>query len=174
MNESGPGMSRGRLLGVAAVVGLLVIVLAAYAASNRPGGGQTQASPTPSAKTSDAAGASPSVSPAASPATLGEAAGLAYRNGTYAATGRYQSPGGAQTLAVRLTIQGDVVTAAEATEGASDSRSRSYQERFLSGYKAQVEGKRLDELNVTHVSGSSLTPKGFHDAVRQIKDQAKT
>jgi hypothetical protein len=44
---------------------------------------------------------------------------------------------------------------------------------FADSYKPLVVGKSVDSINLDKVSGSSLTPKGFNDALDQIKSQAK-
>ncbi|KXK09170.1 MAG: hypothetical protein UZ21_OP11001000228 [Microgenomates bacterium OLB22] len=43
---------------------------------------------------------------------------------------------------------------------------------FAEGYKTQVVGKSIDELKLDVVNGSSLTPKGFEDALQKIKTEA--
>lgn len=98
---------------------------------------------------------------------------VAFEDGTYSATGSYISPGGSQQIEVSVTISNGTVTSTSATEKASDSESQSFQEDFISGYKAQVVGKSLDSIDLSRVSGSSLTSQGFNDAIEQIKDQAK-
>jgi hypothetical protein len=97
----------------------------------------------------------------------------AYKNGTYSATGFYMSPGGPDKLNVTLTIANDVVTDATVTQAAGDNTSVKYQEKFISGYKQYVIGQKIDTLNLTKVSGASLTPIGFNDALAQIKVKAK-
>lgn len=97
-----------------------------------------------------------------------------YKDGTYSATGSYMSPGGLDHFGVTLTLKNDVVTDISATPGAGDKTSEKYQAKFISGYKALVIGKNINEVNLTKVSGSSLTPKGFNDAIAQIKVQAKS
>ena len=96
-----------------------------------------------------------------------------YKDGTYTATGSYQSPGGPDQISVTLTVKNDVVTDASIVKMPGDHESSRYQTMFESGYKAVVVGKKLSSLSVTKVSGSSLTPKGFDDAVAQIRVQAK-
>ena len=97
----------------------------------------------------------------------------AYKNGTYSATGTYDSPGGQDTLGVKITLANDIVTDVSIVEGASDPISQKYQDKFVSGYKQYVVGKKIVDINLTKVSGSSLTPTGFNDALTQIKSQAK-
>ncbi|MEI6022809.1 MAG: hypothetical protein WCQ32_03135 [bacterium] len=96
-----------------------------------------------------------------------------YKNGSYSATGSYMSPGGEDQIAVTLTIANDIVTAASVTPEAGDHTSARYQEKFISGYQGYVVGKNIASIYLTKVSGASLTPKGFNDALNQIKAQAK-
>jgi hypothetical protein len=56
---------------------------------------------------------------------------------------------------------------------ASDGRSERYHNMFISGYQQYVVGKNIASVYLTKVSGSSLTPSGFDDALTQIKSQAK-
>lgn len=59
-------------------------------------------------------------------------------------------------------------------EGTSNSgESRKYMSKFSSGYKSLVVGKNISTLSLGKVSGSSLTGKGFNDALSKIKAQAK-
>lgn len=95
-----------------------------------------------------------------------------YRNGTYAATGTYGTPGGSESIGVSLTVSGDVITAANVTGNAHDHTARSYQQQFISNYQPYVVGKPLSSLNLGKISGSSLTPQGFNTATGQIRSQA--
>ena len=83
------------------------------------------------------------------------------------------SPGGEDQVTVTLTLAHDVITSVNVTPGAQDRTSQRYQDRFISGYKQYVVGKNIASVNVGVVSGSSLTPIGFNDALTQIKAQAK-
>lgn len=105
--------------------------------------------------------------------TAGSTTASNYKDGTFSATGGYRSPGGQQSIKISLTVQDGKVTGSTAESGANDPTSRSFQEKFISGYKDLVVGKSLDEISLDKVSGSSLTPQGFDDALQQIKDQAK-
>lgn len=96
-----------------------------------------------------------------------------FKNGTYNAVGTYISPGGAERVNVTLTIFEDTITGAEVTAQATVPTSEFFQEDFIANYKTQVIGKSIAELQLTKVSGSSLTPKGFNDAVAKIKTQAR-
>lgn len=96
-----------------------------------------------------------------------------YKNGTYSASGTYDSPGGFQSVGVRLTIQNSKVTAATVVDQATDRDSEEYQLAFIDGYKSFVVGKSVDSIHLSQVSGSSLTSQGFNNALEQIKNQAK-
>lgn len=96
-----------------------------------------------------------------------------YKNGTYSATGSYMSPGGPDKLGVSITINDDIITDSTVTNGAGDNTSSKIQDRFISGYKQYVIGKNISDLSLTKVSGASLTPLGFNDALAQIKAKAQ-
>ncbi|MDR3557969.1 MAG: calcium-binding protein [Candidatus Pacebacteria bacterium] len=96
-----------------------------------------------------------------------------YKDGTYTATGSYMSPGGEDQISVTLTLANDIITNVSAVSGAGDRTSQRYQNAFLSGYKQYVVGKDIANVKLTRVSGSSLTPAGFDNALAQIMAQAK-
>jgi uncharacterized protein with FMN-binding domain len=97
-----------------------------------------------------------------------------YKDGTYTAVGNYQSPGGTESIQLTLVLKDDVVTDATVVSiKAQRSQSREFQDQFISGFKQYVVGKNISDVSVTKVSGSSLTPIGFMDALAQIKSQAQ-
>ncbi len=96
-----------------------------------------------------------------------------YKDGIYAATGRYETPEETEAIGVRLTLANGLVTVAEVTSLARTPESKEYQGMFTSGYRPYVVGKSISDLKLTRVAGSSLTPKGFNAAVEQIRAQAK-
>lgn len=98
----------------------------------------------------------------------------AYRNGTYTATGNYVSPGGQEDITVTLTISNDTITSASATTHAAAPISRQYQGEFVSNFKPLVIGKNIADLKLGKVAGSSLTGKGFNDALEKIKLEAES
>ena len=104
--------------------------------------------------------------------STGSAATGAYADGTYDAEGSYTSPGGTESVGVSLTLESGVVTAVTVTPESENPTGQEYQSRFASGISGEVVGKSLDELDVTKVSGSSLTSGGFNDAVETIKADA--
>ena len=115
----------------------------------------------PSATSPDSAAADP-----VSPSTT-------FRDGTYTATGDYVSPGGPSAIAVTLTLKDNRVTAVTVTPKAENPTAVSYEAMFASGVSGLVVGKRITELDVTTVSGSSLTSMGFDKAVTAIQERAK-
>jgi uncharacterized protein with FMN-binding domain len=96
-----------------------------------------------------------------------------YVDGTYEAKGVYTTPGGEREVVVSVTMTDDVVTAATFQGFATDPASKRFQGEFAEGFQAQVIGKNIDELNLQKISGSSLTPKGFMNALETIKVQAQ-
>lgn len=127
------------------------------------------AASTPAADTGAGAGSDSGTSSDA-PATAGGDA--TYTDGTYSAEGDYRSPGGAESIGVELTLEGDVVTAVTVTPNATSPNAVRYQGEFVDGIAAEVVGKDIDTLDVSRVAGSSLTSGGFNAAVETIKGEA--
>lgn len=96
-----------------------------------------------------------------------------YKDGTYSADGNYVSPNGTETVGVELTLAAGTVSDVNITTHPSSANTRKFQGEFAGGIKAQIVGKKLDELKVSKVAGSSLTSGGFKDAVEKIKTQAQ-
>lgn len=95
-----------------------------------------------------------------------------YKDGTYSAEGSYTSPGGPEQIGLMLVVENGVVTDSTFTPMAERPMSVNFQDQFANGYKEFVIGKKLDEISITKVSGSSLTPQGFTDALDKIKAEA--
>ena len=128
-----------------------------------------------SASTADNTGANsesantsaPSASPSSAPAST-----TSYKDGTYTEDGTYESPAGEGRITVTLTLANSVVTAVKIDGHATDPTAKSYQSAFDNGVAGKIVGKRIDQLNVTIVSGSSLTSGGFDEAVKKIEADA--
>lgn len=103
----------------------------------------------------------------------GEGNGGTYRNGEYSATGEYQTPAGTQSIGVTLTLDDDVVTAVSLDRDHTRGTSAEFQEKFDSGIEGEVVGKNINDLDVSKVSGSSLTSGGFNAALAEIKTEAQ-
>ncbi|MBS1672420.1 MAG: FMN-binding protein [Actinobacteria bacterium] len=117
----------------------------------------------------------PQSTAAATPAagTADPSAGGAYKDGTYTASGSYQTPQTVEKITVTVTVAQDEVTAVTVTGDPQASETRHYQAQFIEGISAQVVGKKLAEINVSRVSGSSLTSGGFNKAIAAIRTEAK-
>jgi uncharacterized protein with FMN-binding domain len=124
--------------------------------------------------------ASCAASPTPSPGAGGDAANAAgpgggggnYADGTYSATGSYQTPGGEESIGVTVTLESGAVADVETEPMPSNGTTELYQGKFSSGIKEQIVGTPLDDLSVDKVSGSSLTSGGFSNAIEQIKSEA--
>lgn len=99
--------------------------------------------------------------------------GATYQDGTYEADGAYQSPAGPEAVHLAITLKDGVVTESVFTATSEAPKSQMFQGQFIKNYKPLVVGKKIDEINLTVVSGSSLTPKGFQDALAKIAAEAK-
>lgn len=144
MNATGPRFSRPAL-GVLAGIGLAGTLAGCAAAGGAAAGSGTPAS-----------------------------GAVSYKDGSYSGSGDYQTPGGQESIDVRVTLKADRVTAITVIPKASGGNAKLYQTAFASGISDKVVGKRIDALtDVTRVSGSSLTSGGFQKAISQIESLAK-
>jgi uncharacterized protein with FMN-binding domain len=109
----------------------------------------------------------------AAPASESAASTGSYKDGTYSADGKYTSPNGIETVGVELTLASGAVSDVKITPHPSNPNTRKFQGEFASGIQAQVVGKKLDEIKVSKVAGSSLTSGGFNRAVADIKTQSQ-
>lgn len=97
-----------------------------------------------------------------------------YKDGTYAKTVNYQSPGGIESISVTITVSGGTVSNATISQEANNRDSEEYQSSFRKNYQSKVVGKKLSELNLSIVSGASLTTEAFNDGLNDVRSQAKT
>lgn len=93
-----------------------------------------------------------------------------YADGVYTATGQYG--GQPSFVTVEVTLKDGVITAVTVTPHAHVPRSLELQRAFAAAVPKVVVGKRIDQVRVGKLAGSSGTPKGFNAAIRQIRDQA--
>ncbi|MBP7057015.1 FMN-binding protein [Candidatus Gracilibacteria bacterium] len=150
---------------VASAVVLVVVAggITAYSMLNKAAVAPTVATTTPTATT-------PAV---ITPSTPAQAVVSSYKNGVYDMVGQYTSPGGPEQIDVKLTLTNNIITDATVGAKATLPISQRFQGMFIEGFKEYVVGKNIDEVNLGITSGSSLTPKGFNDALAKIKAQAK-
>jgi uncharacterized protein with FMN-binding domain len=146
-----------------ALVGIAGTLLLAGCAAEASSAETTKDTPAPQSTAS---------APSTSSASTGGGGG-AYKDGTYTAEGSYQTPETVEKISVSLTIQDDTVTAVDVTGDPQAAETKHYQAQFIGGIAAQVVGKKLDDISVSRVSGSSLTSKGFTQALDTIRTEAK-
>lgn len=96
-----------------------------------------------------------------------------YKDGSYTAVGSYTSPAGGETVTLQVTLKDGIVIDSKVTPHATNAISVKMQTAFVSGFKQFVVGKKIAGIELSKVSGSSLTPKGFNDALAKIKVQAQ-
>ncbi|WP_417541061.1 hypothetical protein [Microbacterium maritypicum] len=125
---------------------------------------------TADAETPNSTGSTPDAGSSSS-SSGGDSTGT-YADGTYTAEGSYQTPETVEEISVTLTLADGVVTDVEVTGDPQAPESKQYQGQFIAGIADEVDGKPLDDLNVSRVAGSSLTSGGFNKAVESIKEQA--
>ena len=125
---------------------------------------------TPAASTAPSTASSTAPSTGAS-APAGAASG-AYKDGSYTAQGSYATPESVESVTVTVTLSADVITAVEVTGNPQKAESQDYQSKFIGGISDAVVGKKIDEISVSRVAGSSLTSGGFNEAIAQIKTEA--
>lgn len=97
-----------------------------------------------------------------------------YKDGEYSVVGNYVSPGGPREVNVTITLENGVITESVFEGLATDATSKRFQGEFADNYETLVVGKNIDEVSLTKVSGSSLTPKGFMDALEKVKTEAQS
>jgi uncharacterized protein with FMN-binding domain len=97
-----------------------------------------------------------------------------YKDGIYSAQGSYVSPGGPREIGLTITLENNVITDTTFEGNAEDPASKRFQGEFGDNYSPLIIGKNIDEVTLTKVSGSSLTPKGFTDALEKIKTEAQS
>lgn len=131
-----------------------------------PAPSPTTTTPTPTPSTTPTA---PVVQPTPAPT----AAKSTYTDGTYSVTSAYRVPEAApQSIGVKVTLKNDIVTDVVLTEMATDETSREYQDVFAAGYKTFAVGMNIADIQLSRVSGASLTSRGFNDALAAIKKSA--
>lgn len=144
------------------VIGALVAGTIVYKNKNNSSTGSTSSS---NSTSSDSSNTTSSTSAASN---------TSYKNGTYSATGSYTSPGGNEEIDVAVTISNGVVTNSAVTPHAASGESSEYQSDFVAGYRQLVVGKKLTDIQLGKVSGSSLTSRGFNQALDEIRNKAQS
>lgn len=156
---------------IAAVVAVIIIIAAAggyFLTKNK----STQTVETQNPGDSMNSATDGATQPTQEPASTSSGKTQSYKDGSYSATGTYSYHSGTEEVGVKLTLKDGVITDVTVTPMAKAPASKAMQADFAANYKTMVVGKNINEVNLGKVSGSSLTPKGFNDALDQIKSQA--
>ncbi|MBG6216679.1 uncharacterized protein with FMN-binding domain [Arthrobacter sp. CAN_A6] len=165
--QGSPGRAVLTALAAVSLLGAAGCAGSSDAAQDAPEAGEGTATTAPAAAEPSAAAGGTAA------ATPGNAASdQKYEDGTYTQVGTYVSPGGPEEIGITLTLEGDAVTGAEAEPMPSNPTTEMYQGRFASGIQEEIAGKKLDDLEVDKVAGSSLSSGGFSEAVEKIKSEA--
>ncbi len=97
-----------------------------------------------------------------------------YKDGTYTATGSFYTPSGNEQIGVTVTLASNKITNVSIDDSSIYSgTSFAYTDQFAHGINAAVDGKNVDSVNVSRVSGASLTPMAFNSALDTIKNDAR-
>lgn len=126
--------------------------------------------PAPAQPTSTSVVPAPVPAPTPTPTPVASA----FKDGTYTAQGGYTVHAGPEEITITLTLKNGVVTDTTFEGRPNLPMSQKFMDMFSSNYKPLVIGKKIEDLNLGKVSGSSYTPKGFNDAVAKIMVQAKS
>ncbi|MFI6691127.1 hypothetical protein ACIBLA_05060 [Streptomyces sp. NPDC050433] len=94
-----------------------------------------------------------------------------YADGEYTVDGEYGVRG--SSIGVRLTLEGGEITTVDVIPHATNETSRGLQQRFADAVPQLVVGRDIDDVRLDRVAGNSNTPKGFNDALEEIKDEAR-
>lgn len=97
-----------------------------------------------------------------------------YKDGTYNAMGNFYTPDGGEQIGVTVTlVKGNISSVKVDDSSIYNGTSFAYTERFVNGISSVVVGQNIDNVNVGRISGASLTPMGFNNAIETIKANAK-
>lgn len=150
-----------------AIIGIIVVVLLVAVTTTVIVLGSSKSDTATSQAT---ASASPAASTSSSSTTTSTS--TEFKDGTYTATGSYQTPGGSESIGVTVTLSGGAVTDVSVTQNATRGEAEEYQSAFASAFKSQVVGKKISDVSLSRVAGASLTPNGFNNAIDDIEQQA--
>jgi uncharacterized protein with FMN-binding domain len=94
-----------------------------------------------------------------------------YTDGEYTAEGLYG--GGKKSIIVKMRLDGGTIKHVEVTPNTPNIKmSFGLQKKFAEAVPEVVVGRPIDEVHLDKLAGSSLTTKGFNDAIEKIKTEA--
>jgi uncharacterized protein with FMN-binding domain len=167
MEPDSPKQPNKVLIGIIVVVLLVAITAAVLMLSGKKEETPTSTTPQDTSST-DKTDSAPSTDTAPTASTG------AYKDGSYQATGTYQTPGGTERVTVKVTLASGVIKSVDLERSPTTPEAQEYQGKFVSGYKAEVVGKNIDDVKLSRVAGSSLTSGGFNKALDTIKSDARS
>jgi uncharacterized protein with FMN-binding domain len=91
-----------------------------------------------------------------------------YTDGEYTVEGAY----GSKSIVVKLKLNSNKIQQVTVTPNTTIPRSLKLQTSFAAAIGDEVIGRPIDEVHLDKLAGSSLTTKGFNDALEKIKAQA--
>jgi len=117
--------------------------------------------------------AAPTPTPQATTETQATTTPVVIADGTYTTKGNYRSPAQSEDVEFTFTIKDNTVEGVELSKGSTIPMSQKYQGLFTEGIKKEIIGKKLSEIGTfDRVNGSSLTSKGFNQAMTELKQKA--
>lgn len=173
--------SSGLIKKLTALAAVLTVVGAGCAAAEKtdvsttpePANDQTGETTLPPPVPPPAPTPTPSPKPTPTPTPKPSPSASSYKDGTYTAEGDYMTHVGPEAIHITITLKGDVIVDSQFQGTPNAAMSQGYMQMFADNYKPLVIGKNIDDVQLDRVSGSSLTPMGFNDALAKIKVQAK-
>lgn len=96
-----------------------------------------------------------------------------YADGTYTKVGSYESPGGSEVVTVTVSVKDEMIQSVNVVKGTDNETSERFQGLFIDGIGAEVVGKKMSDVKVGVVNGSSLTGEGFNKAIEEIRVSAQ-
>jgi uncharacterized protein with FMN-binding domain len=93
-----------------------------------------------------------------------------YKDGEYTVTGFYS--GEKKNIIVKMGLKDGKIASVAVTPTATIKLSLGLQKKFALAIADEVVGRSIDEVYLDKLAGSSLTTKGFNDAIEKIKAEA--
>lgn len=97
-----------------------------------------------------------------------------FKDGIYSLETTYRVPEGhSDKLKITLEINNGIITKLTNNHTSSNRESKEYQDRFENSIYTQVEGKSLDNINLSKVGRATLTTNAFMTMLNDIKRNAR-
>lgn len=93
------------------------------------------------------------------------------KNKIYTAKVAYESPGGDDSITVKLTLNGKTIEDVSIDSDATSRDSERYIQRFANSVNNKIIGKDIASINLSRVAGASLTTDAFNEALHKIQEQ---